>query len=293
MKPLRIVPLSVLMVAMLAAGCGHSMKIQRRSDLMGYLYPNASDPPTTNPSAAVLQLPLRLGIAFVPGGTTRACSRCPDRRTMPATGEKQLLDIVKSSFAQRDWVSQIVVIPSAYLRPGGGFDNLKAAARMHGVDVVALVSVDQLQSSNPSKLSFLYLSIVAAYVLPLDTHDTQTLIDAAVFHVPTETFLLRAPGVSTVKGHATSVELGRDLETRSATGFKLAMQDLSKNLDIEVEAFKSQIVSGERMDVDIRTAEGVSIRESAGKGGGGSFDPADALLLLGAIGFAAAWRRRS
>lgn len=292
MKLPKVVLVSILMVALLA-GCSHSMRIQRRSDLMAYLYPDASNPPAADPSGAVLQLPLRLGIAFVPGGSTQTCRSCPDRRTMPAASEKALLDIVKKAFQDRDWVSQIVVIPSAYLRPGGGFDNLKAAARMHGVDVVALVSVDQLQSSNPSRLSFLYLTVVAAYTLPLDTHDTQTLIDAAVFHVPTNTFLLRAPGVSTVKGHAAAVDLTRDLDARSATGFKLAMEDLAKNLDTEIEAFKSQIVSGERKDVDIMTREGVSIRDTDHPGGGGgSFRPLDALAVLATLGFALAWRRR-
>lgn len=293
MKLPKAVLVSILTVALLA-GCSHSMRVQRRSDLMGYLYPDSENPPAADPSGAVLQLPLKLGIAFVPGGSTQTCSRCPDRRTMPAASEKALLDIVKKAFQERDWVSQIVVIPSAYLRPGGGFDNLRAAARMHGVDVVALVSVDQLQSSNPSKLSFLYLTVVAAYTLPLDTHDTQTLIDAAVFHVPTNTFLLRAPGVSTVKGHAAVVDLRRDLDTRSATGFKLAMEDLAKNLDTEIETFKSQIVSGERKDVDIKTTEGVSIRDTHRPGGGGgSFSPLDALAVLAALGFAVAWRRRA
>ena len=61
------------------------------------------------------------------------------------------------------------------------------------VDVVALVSVDQLQSSDPGRLSFLYLSVIGAYTLPLDRNDTRTLIDAAVFHVPSRALLLRAP----------------------------------------------------------------------------------------------------
>ncbi len=252
MKLPRLV--SLLLVAALLAGCTYSRRIQRRSDLMGYLYPGADAAPATNPSGVTLQLPLKLGIAFVPGVATETrCGRCPDRRPVPAASEKKLLDIVKSAFQGRDWVSQIVMIPSVYLRPGGGFENLRQAARMHGVDVVALVSVDQLQSSHPEKISFLYLSVVGAYLLPLDHHDTQTLIDAAVFHVPSETFLLRAPGLSTVKGRAAAVDVDRDLEARSGTGLKLAMEDLSKNLDVEVEQFKSQVVSGERKDIDIRT----------------------------------------
>ncbi|HEU5163125.1 MAG TPA: rhombotarget lipoprotein, partial [Thermoanaerobaculia bacterium] len=211
MKLPRLLILLVVALPVLS-GCSHSRSIQRRSDLMSYLYPAAQEAPTPNPGGVVLQLPLKLGIAFVPGGSTQAgCARCPQRRPVPAASEKELLDIVRKAFAGRDWISQTVIIPSAYLRPEGGFENLRQAARMHGVDVVALVSVDQVQSSYPEKVSFLYLSVIGAYVLPLDQHDTQTLIDAAAFHVPSGTFLLRAPGVSTVKGRASMVDLSRDM----------------------------------------------------------------------------------
>jgi rhombotail lipoprotein len=220
---------------------------------MSYLYPDRKEMPEPAGSSARLQLPLRLGVAFVP----------PDgHQTIPAGSERQLLEIVKQAFQGRDWVKEIVVIPSNYLMPGGGFENLDQVSRMFGVDVVALASVDQLQSSDPGRISFLYLSIIGAYTLPLDRNDTRTLIDVAVFHIPTRTFLLRAPGSSHISGHSTAVEVNQTLREKSFLGMKRAMQDLTANLDKEITSFKASVVSGERSDVDILARSGESIRHS-------------------------------
>ena len=80
--------------------------------------------------------------------------------------EKKLLDIVRKTFEGRDWVKEIVVIPSTYLTPRGGFDNLDQIAQMYGVDVIALASVDQIQYVNQNQIA--YLSIVGSYFLPLE-----------------------------------------------------------------------------------------------------------------------------
>lgn len=260
-----------LAVLVFAGGCSFSRHINRRSTLMSYLYPYGAEAPP--PRDAQLRLPLRIGIAFVPpdangGGPYGA----EFRSILPAGTEARLLSIVKKSFAGRDWVGGIVVIPSSYLQPRGGFDNLEQVARLMNVDVVALASIDQLQVSHPRRASFLYISIIGQYVLPLDRNQTRTMIDAAVFHVPSRTFLLRAPGVSSISGSSTAIDVDAKLEERSLKGFEMAMQDLSKNLDAEVGSFKASVASGERKDVDIVTREGKSVR------GGGSFGWIEAVL---------------
>ena len=63
--------------------------------------------------------------------------------------EKQLLDVVKQSFKDRPWIADIKLVPSTYLRTGGGFENMDQVARINGVDVMALVSVDQIQYTDP------------------------------------------------------------------------------------------------------------------------------------------------
>lgn len=252
---------------------------------MEYLYPKRETPPVPNPAGAKLQIPLKLGIAFVPSSTTswRVGS------LMAPGQERQLLEVVKASFKDKPWVGEIKLIPGSYLRAGGGFENLDQVARMYGVEVMALVSVDQIQYTDPRWYSFAYLSIVGAYVLPGDANDTRTLIDAAIFHVPTRTFLFRAPGQSTVKGVSTMMAREEVLRAHSGKGFELAMTELTKNLDAEVGAFKAEIARGDRKDVDLIDREGRSLKESGGKNWGGSMgwlEVAAGLLLL------AFWGRR-
>lgn len=271
----RLFP-ALLGALLLALGCTTPETTTRRSSLMDYLYPKEKAAPAPNPTGARLRLPLKLGIAFVPGGT--ASWRV---QNLLAPGEeKPLLDVVKRSFKDRPWVGEIKLIPSAYLRAGGGFDNLDQVARMYGVDVVALVSVDQIQYTDPKWYSFTYLSIVGAYVLPGDANDTRTLIDAAVYDVPTRTFLLRAPGQSEVKGSSTWAHREVQLRAHSQKGLELAMADLSKNLDAEVAAFKAEVASGGRKDVDVVDRKGVSLRESGGKNFGGALGWPEALAAL-------------
>jgi len=247
-------------------GCQGPKTTVRRSGLMEYLYPRSQTAPVPNPTGARLQIPLRLGVAFVP--TTQTPWRVGN--LMAPGQERQLLEVVKGSFKDKPWVGEIKLVPGSYLRAGGGFENLDQVARMYGVDVMALVSVDQIQYTDPRWYSFAYLSIVGAYVLPGDANDTRTLIDAAIFHVPTRTFLFRAPGQSTVKGVSTLVAREEVLREHSAKGLGLAMAELSKNLDAEVGAFKAEIARGDRKDVDLIDKEGRSLRESGGRNWGGS-----------------------
>jgi len=252
---------------------------------MSYLYPYATEPPAPPPGGARLELPLRIGIAFVPGDTAPGNPYGAVQTLLPPDGEKRLLDIVRKSFQGRDWVSHIVMIPSSYLTPKGGFENLEQVAQLMNVDVIALVSLDQMQSSDPRRTSFLYISIIGAYLLPLDRNETRTLIDAAVFHVPTRTFLMRAPGASNITGSSSAVDVEAKLRERSLKGFEMAMTDLSKNLNGEIDAFKVSVVSGERKDVDIVSSQGVSFRQ------GGATGFAELALLMTA-GLIALTRRK-
>jgi rhombotail lipoprotein len=281
----RLASVAVSLLTLVA--CITPQTTTRRSSLMDYLYPKQQSAPTPNPAGARLKLPLRLGIAFVPAGD--ASWRV--RNLMAPGQEKPLLEVVKQSFKDRPWVAEIKLVPSTYLRPGGGFENMDQVARMYGVDVMALVSVDQIQYTDPKWYSFTYLSIVGAYVLPGDANDTRTLIDAAVYDVASHTFLLRAPGQSQLKGSSTWAYREVQLREHSAKGLQLAMTDLAKNLDGEVAAFKAEVASGERKDVDVVDRQGVSLRQSGGKNFGGAFSWLEALAALALLGVALKLRR--
>ena len=232
------------------SACSYSRHVQRRSSLMSYL----------DRAEAVHG-------RF--GGEVQA--------VYPPDAETRLLQIVRKAFMGRDWVSDVMIIPSSYLTPRGGYENLDQIARLMNVDVIALTSVDQLQVSNPRRASFLYVSVIGAYVLPLDRNETRTMIDAAVFHVPSRTLLLHAPGISSITGSSTAMDVQAKLDERSLKGFEFAMQDLAKNLNREVDAFKASVASGERKDVDIVTAQGKSVR------GGGAFAWWDVVIAIAAL----------
>lgn len=281
---------ALLLLIVLLTACASQTEIRRRSDLMSYLYPDASAAPSPRPEKARLQLPLRLGIAFVPsgGGPPRMSmpglpmARVDNSPVVSRQDEKKLLDVVRKEFQTRDWVKEIVMIPSTYLTPRGGFDNLDQIAQMYGVDVIALASVDQIQYVNQGRIA--YLSIVGSYILPLEHNETRTLIDVAVFHVPTRTFLLRAPGASSTRGHSTSIDEPRVLRERAAHGLEAATVDLSKNLSEEVDSFKTSIVSGERPEIDIVNQKGTSIRHSGSFGLLEMLAAAAAIMLMGLRG---------
>ena len=277
----RLLPAALVLLALTACAGPRTTYTTHRSGLMEYLYPKRQEAPVPNPAGARLQLPLRLGVAFAPAGTGGWRTA-----VVPATTERPLLEIIRNAFKDKPWVQEIKLIPATYLAPGGGFDNLDQVCRLYGVNVVALVSVDQIQYTDPKWYSFAYLSIIGAYILPGDANDTRTLIDAAVFDVPSRTFLLRAPGQSVMKGSATFVNRERSLREASAKGLDLAMQDLARNLETEVGAFKAEVAAGDRKGVDVVDAKGQSLRSTGGHNWGGAFGAAEALagLALAALG---------
>lgn len=256
----------IVIALVLFSGCaffeGGTQHRRYRSSLVEYLYPDRM--PASDARPARLQLPLKIGIAFVPA----------DPQPLDPQSEERLLEIVRKSFAARDWVGDIRIIPSNYLQRRGGFDDLEQVARLMDVDVVALVSVDQIQYNDPTLLSILYISVVGQYVLPGDRNDTRTLIDVAAVDVQSHAFLLRAPGSSRISGMAVPVDVERRLRYKSDEGLRLAMVDLTKNLDSAVVSLKTSVAEGRRRDVDIISRQGVSFHA------GGAIDPVSLVLLL-------------
>jgi rhombotail lipoprotein len=272
----RFVLLFTLLV--LATGCAFwtsQTRIHRRSSLLEYLSPHAA---VGRGRPARLQLPLKIGVAFVPSAAS----------PLDPEAEERLLQIVEKAFAGRPWVGVIRIIPSGYLERGGGYDNLEQVASLMDVDVVALASVDQIQNNDPTALSILYLSVVGEYILPGDRNDTHTMIDVGVVDVSSRSFLFRAAGRSHIGGLATPVDRDRVLRGKSDQGFKLAMLDLTKSLDRHVDEFKASVATGTRPDVDIITKEGKSLSVA----GSGAFDSATAGLLVVLVALAFIGRRK-
>lgn len=236
--------LTLLFVVLLIAGCAG--KRHYSSNLMAYLYPDSR--PEVAPSLPVLDLPLTVGIAFVPNQETRSSLNFWSwNRTLPKTvpiSEKEkteLLSGVADEFRDRDFIERLEVIPSSYLTAYGGFDNLEQIRSLYGLDVIALVSYDQVQNIDENYMSLSYWTIIGAYMVRGEKNSTNTLIDAAVFHIPSKNLLFRAPGTSFIKGQATPVNLDEQLRRDSAEGFRLASGELIGNLQVQLEAFQEKV----------------------------------------------------
>jgi len=256
------------------------------TSVVSYLYPGRRDPIET-PSVPTLELPLRVGVAFVPGSAGSACAAICDNGIAEAD-RFALLSRVADHFKDSTFVKSIEIIPTQYLTPGGGFTNLEQLRRMFGIDVIALVSYDQVQFSNDRKLTLTYWTVVGAYLVNGEHNETRTLLDAVVYDIPSHKLLFRAPGVSSVKGSSSMVDFQLRQRHDSEEGFRLAADELIANLDKQLPVFREKVRSrpSEYHVVELPEYRG-------GTRGGGSAD-GWTVALAAALGVAGAFggRRR-
>lgn len=236
------------------------------SSVVDYLYPAGETPPPPDGRLPELALPVRAGLAFVPAQGAGALTEAQ---------RQALLEKTRQAFLDRDFIASIEVIPETYLRNGKGFATLDQVARLYSLDVVALVSYDQVAFVDERKSSFLYWTLVGAYVVKGNEHEIQTFVDTAVFDVPTHKLLFRAAGTDRMEKNSTLVELADVRREASHASFERAMADMTVNLDTELDAFKER-VKEEKVAV-VTHRPGYS-------GGGGAMDAGFLVLLIALAG---------
>lgn len=287
MKFRRLILLPAALTLALLTGCVGFWGERSRheaSSIVQFLYPNKATP-FVQPTIPTLRLPLRVGVAFIPTGVSN--DRGVFYRTQGNISEAQkteLLRRVAAQFKTLPFVQTIEIIPTTYLRPGGGFDNLDQLRALMGIDVIALISYDQAQNSTDTEASLAYWTIVGAYIVPAQRNTTHTLMEAVVYDISSRSLLFRAPGTSTVKNHSTLFRTSDFLREASAQSLAEASAQMTANLAQELELFK---VRAKEEPQNIR------IEHKPGYTGGGALDgiftAALALILLGA-GLAGATR---
>ena len=262
---------SVFCACLLISGCaglyGSPTRQGVSSSLVDYLYPSGEEPPKQSETIPNLQLPLKVGLAFVPSNTGQGALTEADRI--------ELLNKVRAHFSGRDFIAHIEVIPEAYMRSGRGFQSMDQLARLYDLDVMALVSYDQVAQTAEKTSSLLYWTIVGAYVIEGNKNDVSTFVDTAVFDVPTRTLLFRAPGVSEIKSSSTLVGIESDVRAGQQQGFEQAMASMTVNLDRELDGFKQRVLT--EGNVRITRADGTSY---GGGGGAAGLGGLVALALL-------------
>ncbi len=241
--------------ALCGPGCGAPREHHSSSSLVDFLYPSGALPPAEN-SIPELHVPLRVGLAFLPSHDPNAAG--PD-----AALKEQLLERVRQHFSDRKFVSDIVVIPDYYLGTQRGYPGLQALQRLYSLDVVALVSYDQVMHTQENNWSLGYITIVGAYVLKGDRYDVSTLVDLAVVDPATRSLILRAGGVDTRHGTSTLIDLPRDSRDTSAAAFSTAADQMIAHLDTALTDLQAQVRAG-HANVQV-------VHKDGSKGGAGAF----------------------
>ena len=265
-----------------AAACASSPQ-HHATSVVGYLYPERTDHVET-PAVPVLNLPLHIGVAFVPGDQAD-CHPCGEHALAEPDRIALMTRVADHFRTDSALVKSIEIIPSAYLSPKGSFTNLDQLRSMFGVDVIALISYDQIQFTDQGRTSLTYWTLVGAYLVEGEKNDTRTLMDAAVYDIASRRLLFRAPGVSHIKGSSTPVNLSEELRRDSEHGFRDASADMITNLDQQLTAFKQKVR---------QSPEEYRVVRKPGATGGGSVDGFMVMVILilaGATLFTAERRR--
>ena len=265
----------LMLFGILATGCA-TRSTHQASSVMQYLYSGKQQMVEPAP-VAHLTLPLRVGIAFVPGGSNYSTRSLSEKEKM------ELLGSIGKEFKGLPFVKSIEIIPSPYLTPQGSFTNLDQIRTMYGVDVIALISYDQVQHTDQGLLSLSYWTLVGAYVVKGERNDTSTMLDAAVYHIPSRKLLFRAPGTSHVKGSATPVNLSEQLRIDAQSGFSEAAGNLVENLKVQLELFKEKVKE---------TPEEYRVTTAPSYRGGGSVGGLTAFILAAAGGIVTWYGRK-
>ena len=230
---------AIAWVALLLAGCSTmwdwsgGARSGASSSLVDYLYPDGQEPPDVEQTIPYLELPLRVGIGFVPGQAGYG--------TISEATKMQLLAKVKAEFIDREYISYIEVIPDTYLRSSKGVVGMQQVARLYDVDVMALVSYDQVAVSEENPAGLLYWTIVGAYLIKATSNEIQTFVDTAVFDVDTARLLFRAPGAHTMSDRSTLVEAGEVVRKAKDESITAAMGQMTGNLAVELDRFQERV----------------------------------------------------
>jgi len=233
----------VLLLTVTLAGCtgywqsiidGGGARQGVSSSLVDYLYPDGGEPPPYDERVPTLKVPLRVGLAFVP-------SRGGQDDNVPEAFKARLLERVRAGFVAEEYISDIVVVTDTYLRGRRGFTGLEQVARLYALDVIALISYDQVAMVDDRTSSLLYWTIVGAYLIEGSKNDVSTFVDTAVFDVNTRKLLLRAPGINELSTTSTLVRNPERLREARQASFDAAMTDMNSNLASELKRFEARI----------------------------------------------------
>lgn len=249
------------------------------SSLVDYLYPHGEIPPAQEYIIPTIEVPADVGLAFVPASYSTGSPLSEAQKT-------ELLEKTRAVFIEREFIREITVIPDTYLRSKRGFDALEGVGRLYGLDIIALVSYDQVAHLDDNTASFLYWTIVGAYVVKGSEQEVQTFVDTAVFDIESRKLLFRAPGVDRHNNRSTLIDVPEEMRNARSAGFARAMDDMTINLDTELDEFRARI----KEDQSVRVVYEAGYKGE--RGGGGAIGPTEWITILVLMFIAVNQRRK-
>ena len=249
MHSIRIIGFAAL--AAILAACASVGTTRQQSSLMGYLYPG-SDPQPQSAEVATVRLPLRLGILLAPTvDTTRSGYVLTPRVNQPlSTGDQvAYLNQIADEFRTSPYFRDVEVIPGNYVEAGGGFKNMETIASMYSLDAIAVISYDQLQTTDEGKSSFLYWTVIGAYVVDTEKNASTTFVDTAMFDVKSHKLLFHASGTSHSQSTGTLANNSEEVRGASHQGFVDAFAAMATDITNGLKTFKDKLQANDQLKV--------------------------------------------
>ncbi len=229
----------------------HQVRHHQSTPLVNFLYPDGEIPKDVQ--SPVLNLPLRVGLAFVPEHK----NYYHNQGSVDNVIKLQLLGEIKREFADREYVAEITVIPETYLSHSQNTHRFDQLAQLYQLDVLALVSYDQIVNRTDNALSLSYLTIVGAYIFKGSDFDASTLLDLAVIDVKTKRLLFRAAGTHTSNGRTAEAYTPEKYLKHQKAGLIEANKQMRTQLNIELTAFEQRLRSRKaNEDIQVVAKEG-------------------------------------
>lgn len=227
--------LLLLSVLLLTQGCSllgpQKVRHTRSTSLVDFLYPDGHIP--SDDLTPVLHLPLRVGLAFVPEAS--------HENTIDAKMKLELLNAIKQEFKNLRYIQSIEIIPELYLTNQQNKNQLSQLKQLYHLDVLALVSYDQIINRKENVLALTYLTIVGSYVFPGSHFNVSTLIDMALIDLETKRLLFRAAGTNASKGISAEAYTRHQYDTHQSQDFVNAMQMMQSQLVVQLHQFEQRL----------------------------------------------------
>ena len=225
--------LTVLAIPLLLTSCATTTRL--KSSALDFLYPQGT--PAVPPTDVRLRVPVRVGLAFAPGGGYQSDAFTENQK-------QELLERIAAAFRNREEIQSVEVIPTSYLSPKGGFENLDRLAAALGIQLAGLVSYDQIRFQESGSSSWTYWTLVGAYVVKGEKNEVRTILDMVVYDIPSRSMLFHASGEDASAGKSTPAVASREMRKLGEAAFEGAAENLIANLDKALAAFKEQAAAG-------------------------------------------------